>query len=51
MVKGDCRTENDKILTQQQLDLELPQILAGESDSELSAEYFFHSRCNTELML
>ena len=51
MVKGNCRTENDKILTQQQLDLELPQILAGESDSELSAEYFFHSRCNTELML
>ena len=31
------------LLTQQQLDLELPQILAGESDSELNGEYTFHS--------
>ena len=30
--------------TQQQLDLELPQILAGESDSELNSEYTIHSR-------
>ena len=32
------------LLTQQQLDLELPQILAGESDSELNGEHTFHSR-------
>ena len=32
------------LLTQQQLDLELPQILASESDSELNGEYTFHSR-------
>ena len=32
------------LLTQQQLDLELPEILAGESDSELNGEYTFHSR-------
>ena len=32
------------LLTQQQLDLELPQILVSESDSELNGEYTFHSR-------
>ena len=31
------------LLTQQQLDLQLPQILAGESDSELNGEDTFHS--------
>ena len=36
-----CKT----LQTQQQLDLELPQILAGESDSELNSEYTIHSRC------
>ena len=35
-----CKT----LQTQQQLDLELPQILAGESDSELNSEYTIHSR-------
>ena len=35
-----CKT----LQTQQQLDLELPQILAGESDSELNIEYAIHSR-------
>ena len=45
LVKGNGKTENYSILTQQQqLDLELPQILAGESDSELNGEYIFHSR-------
>ena len=44
LVKGNGKTENYSILTQQQLDLELPQILAGESDSELNGEYTFHSR-------
>ena len=34
---------NKTLLTQQQLDLELPQILAGESDSELNGEYTYHS--------
>ena len=34
-----CKT----LQTQQQLDLELPQILAGESDSELNSEYTIHS--------
>ena len=29
--------------TQQQLDLELPQILAGESDSELNSDHTIHS--------
>ena len=43
LVKGNGKTENYSILTQQQLDLELPQILAGESDSELNGESF-HSR-------
>ena len=32
-----CQT----LQTQQQLDLELPQILAGESDSELNSDYIF----------
>ena len=45
LVKGNGKTENYSILTQQQqLDLELPQILAGESDRELNGEYTFHSR-------
>ena len=44
LVKGNGKTENYSILTQQQLDLELPQILAGESDSELNGEYTFLSR-------
>ena len=44
LVKGSGKTENYSILTQQQLDLELPQILAGESDSELNGEYTFQSR-------
>ena len=35
-----CKT----LQTQQMLDLELPQILAGESDSELNNEYAIHSR-------
>ena len=35
-----CKT----LQTQQMLDLELPQILAGESDSELNNEYTIHSR-------
>ena len=35
-----CKT----LQTQQQLDLELPQILAGESDSELNSDYTIHSR-------
>ena len=35
-----CKT----LQTQQQLDLELPQILAGESDSVLNSEYTIHSR-------
>ena len=35
-----CKT----LQTQQQLGLELPQILAGESDSELNSEYTIHSR-------
>ena len=35
-----CKT----LQTQQQLDLELPQILAGESDSELNSEHTIHSR-------
>ena len=30
--------------TQQQLDLELPQILAGERDSELNSDYIIHFR-------
>ena len=34
-----CKT----LQTQQQLDLKLPQILAGESDSELNSEYTIHS--------
>ena len=44
LVKGNGKTENYSILIQQQLDLELPQILAGESDSELNGEYTFLSR-------
>ena len=32
------------LLTQHQLDLELPQILAGESYGKLNGEYTFHSR-------
>ena len=44
LVKGNGKTENYSILTQQQLDLELPQSLAGESDSELNGEYTFLSR-------
>ena len=32
--------------TQQQLDLELPQILAGESDSERNSEYTIHLTLN-----
>ena len=43
-MKGNGKTENYSILTKQQLDLKLPQILAGESDSELNGEYIFHSR-------
>ena len=43
LVKGNGKTENYSILTQQQLDLELPQILAGESDSKLNGEYIFLS--------
>ena len=35
-----CKT----LQTQQQLDLELPQSLAGESDSELNSECTIHSR-------
>ena len=35
-----CKT----LQTQQQLDLELPQSLAGESDSELDSECTIHSR-------
>ena len=35
-----CKTPQ----TQQQPDIELPQILAGESDSELNSEYTIHSR-------
>ena len=35
-----CKT----LQTQQQLDLELPQILAGESDSELNSDYTIHFR-------
>ena len=35
-----CKT----LQTQQMLDLEFPQILAGESDSELNNEYTIHSR-------
>ena len=37
---GFCKT----LQTQQQLDLELPQSLAGESDSELNSECTIHSR-------
>ena len=48
-VKGNGKTENFSILTQQQLYLELPQILAGESDSELNDEYTFHSRLTLNL--
>ena len=44
LVKANRKTENYSILTQQQLDLELPQILAGLSDSELNGEYTFNSR-------
>ena len=44
LVKGNGKTENYSILTQQQLDSELPQILAGESNSELNGEYSFHPR-------
>ena len=44
LVKGNGMKENYSILTQQQLDLELPQILAGESESKLNGEYTFHSR-------
>ena len=36
--------EEKTLQTQQQLDLELPQILAGESDSELNSEYTINSR-------
>ena len=43
-MKGNGKTENYSILTQQQLDLELPQILAGLSDSEVNGEYTFNSR-------
>ena len=44
LVKGNGKTENYSILTQQQVDLELPQILASESDSELNGEYAFLPR-------
>ena len=41
----DCGSVFCKTLqTQQQLDLELPQILAGESDSELNSDYTIHFR-------
>ena len=33
LVKGNSKTENYSILTQQQLDLELPQILAGDPNT------------------
>ena len=35
-----CKT----LQTQQQLDLELPQILAGESNSKLNSDYTIHFR-------
>ena len=40
---GGGPTFSKTLLTQQQLDLELLQILAAESDSELNGEFTFHS--------
>jgi len=50
-VKENSTAENYSILTQQQLDLELPHSLAVESDSKLNGEYTFHSHLTFTVML